>query len=271
MFRLGVLGTDSTHVDAFIRHLNDERRHPPLRIVAALAHSPARDAEIRSRGLAVLPRVDDVTAACDGILVTHRVAGEHLTLAAPGLRAGQPTFVDKPLASSVADAVRLFELAEAHRAPLTSCSVLRLLPAVVAARGEGPAEVVVRGPADPASPYDGLFFGGIHLAEAACAVALPSGSPGGLPEDVRATRTTYGLRVEAVLGACRIRLDLQVESRGFAIEVDGRQHPFPLSADYLAPVTGVVHELMTGGVALDPGPTLAAVALLEQARAQLRG
>lgn len=53
---------------------------------------------------------------------------DHLQLATPGLEKSVPTFVDKPLAYTLADARALLALAEAHRAPLASISILRALP-----------------------------------------------------------------------------------------------------------------------------------------------
>ncbi|HCL30827.1 MAG TPA: hypothetical protein DIC52_20645 [Candidatus Latescibacteria bacterium] len=53
---------------------------------------------------------------------------DHLQLARPGLEKGVATFVDKPMARTLADARELVELAAAHNAPLTSISILRALP-----------------------------------------------------------------------------------------------------------------------------------------------
>lgn len=53
---------------------------------------------------------------------------EALTLAGPGLRQGVPTFVDRPLAALVKDAKAMIALAKRNRAPLLSCSHLRMLP-----------------------------------------------------------------------------------------------------------------------------------------------
>jgi len=52
----------------------------------------------------------------------------HAALAQPGLTAGIPTFVDRPLASTVLDARAMVSLARRKGVPLLSCSHLRLLP-----------------------------------------------------------------------------------------------------------------------------------------------
>ena len=54
---------------------------------------------------------------------------DHLELARPGLEKGVATFIDKPLALTTDDARALVRLAAEHRAPMTSISILRALPA----------------------------------------------------------------------------------------------------------------------------------------------
>lgn len=265
MIRIGVLGTGSTHVDAFVRHLNREQHFPGLAVTTVLSDSPERDAELAALGLTVLPQVADVVAASDAILVTHREGGRHRALAEPGLLAGLPTFVDKPLATRHADARRLLELAEQHGTTVGSCSVLRLLPQVLGAGGHRPDQVTVRGPADPDSPHDGLFFYGIHSAEAACAVALAGVEHPVLPQDVRTERTDAGVVVEAELDGRRLRLELGPDVPSFSMDTGHGAEEIVLGEDYLAAVTVVIAGVVQDGTAPDPAPTLAAISLLEQA------
>jgi len=53
---------------------------------------------------------------------------DHLKLAAPGLKKRVPTFVDKPFACEVKDAVAIVRLAKKHRTPVLSLSILRSVP-----------------------------------------------------------------------------------------------------------------------------------------------
>lgn len=53
---------------------------------------------------------------------------DHLALAAPGLRKGIPTFIDKPYTYNLADAQAMISLAKANNTPLMSASLLRLSP-----------------------------------------------------------------------------------------------------------------------------------------------
>ena len=60
---------------------------------------------------------------------------DHLKLAAPGLKKGVPTFVDKPFAYEVKDARALVRLAEEHDTPVMSLSLLRAVPHASRFRG----------------------------------------------------------------------------------------------------------------------------------------
>ncbi|MSR84558.1 MAG: hypothetical protein EXS58_16850, partial [Candidatus Latescibacteria bacterium] len=63
---------------------------------------------------------------------------DHLELAAPGLKKGVATFVDKPLAYTVADVEALLNLATEHHAPLYSMSILGALPQTLQFRSRLP-------------------------------------------------------------------------------------------------------------------------------------
>ena len=53
---------------------------------------------------------------------------DHLELATPGIKKGVPTFIDKPLSLKVEDAAAIVKLAEEHKTPILSLSILRTLP-----------------------------------------------------------------------------------------------------------------------------------------------
>jgi len=52
----------------------------------------------------------------------------HLELATPGLEQGVPTFVDKPLAYTLADAQAILDLGQKQNTPVMSLSMLRVVP-----------------------------------------------------------------------------------------------------------------------------------------------
>ncbi|MSS73964.1 MAG: Gfo/Idh/MocA family oxidoreductase [Candidatus Latescibacteria bacterium] len=73
----------------------------------------------------VADRMEDAADGADGVIVTDDMTKRHHHRAKPFLRAGVPTFIDKPLASDVEEAAELVDLAVKHGTPMMSASSLR--------------------------------------------------------------------------------------------------------------------------------------------------
>jgi hypothetical protein len=138
--RLGIVGTDTSHVTAFIKILNDPTSPdylPGARIVAAYKGG-SRDIE----GSAT--RVDkftdelrtqwkvefysDIGTLCkrvDAVLLTSLDGRVHLEQVKPIFAAHKPVFIDKPLAATLADAREIARLAKEANVPWFSASSLR--------------------------------------------------------------------------------------------------------------------------------------------------
>jgi predicted dehydrogenase len=79
----------------------------------------------------VCKRFEEVSDDVDLVLIADcNLNGEdHVEFAAPGLKKGVPTFVDKPFAPSVADVNRIYAMADATNTPVLSLSIMRMAPA----------------------------------------------------------------------------------------------------------------------------------------------
>lgn len=258
MIRLGVLGTASTHVDAFLRHFADDE----ARITTALAENPDHDAELRAAGLEIHSVVDGVLGAVDAVIVAHRDGDRHLELALPGLRRGMPTLIDKPLATTVADAKVLADLAST--APVTTGSVLQWHPVVQRLSAHPPSTLEATGPADPRDPNAGVFFYGVHVAEAACAAA-----GGGTATHRGVLRDGSTTTITGQVGATEVSLrllDAEPGEHGFTLIADGVAHHLDLGDDYLRPVSDAFRQTLRDGRSRGLDAALGAVALLAPAR-----
>lgn len=172
--KFGIVGLDSSHGDVYSRLLNGGYV-PGMQATVLSNEDPARAAELSQKNN--IPHIADSPEAlmkkCDGVLVCARWGEDHLRLATPYLKAGMPTFVDKPIADSEEDAKEILRLANEHGAPLMSGSALRHAKEVVALREEMPRlgtllQVVSTGTAysqmeDPRARH--LAFYGFHMAE----------------------------------------------------------------------------------------------------------
>jgi predicted dehydrogenase len=138
--RLAMLGLGFSHPFAFARLLRDDQLEPapgkpPAWRQAGIAYIWDDDAEAaRAFGGefgAVAVRSPDAipTDGIDGVLIETR-NGERARYATPFLRAGVPTFIDKPICTTPADLRRILEAARASGTPLFSTSSARYRPAV---------------------------------------------------------------------------------------------------------------------------------------------
>lgn len=256
--RIGIAGTESSHVDHIIDYLNVEQARPGVRVTAL-----AQGAAERTRALLLAGGIGDVVLntqemldVADVLIVTARHGGRHRELAQPFLEAGRPVLVDKPLACSVTDAEAILDAADKYGALVTSYSAVRYVPATdaLAARADelGPLRsVIATGPADEASEYGGIFFYGIHPVDVALRLA-----PGPLGK-VRVDRVGESIVASATAGDARVTVNLikpgPEETVPFHALAVGRGgiavRELPVDGNYLAPGIALFLDMVEGTAA----------------------
>lgn len=174
MLRLGIVGTENSHADAFVRHLNVEQNRDDAHVVALAGGETEKNRKLAADGKIgkVVETVHEFMDDIDAAVVCNRHGGLHRENAVPLLEAGKHVFVDKPTATTVADVEAMIDAAERGGGVLASWSILRLAPAVTDLRSTvagmpEPQIVTVTGPADRDDPHAGLFFYGPHVVEPA--------------------------------------------------------------------------------------------------------
>lgn len=180
--RVGIIGLDTSHSPAFVRAFNAAEPSPELRgyrVVAAYpygsrtiesSHSriPGYTEEVRAHGVEIVGSIAELLQRVDVVLLNTNDGRLHLEQAREVFRAGKPTFIDKPLAASLADAIAIFAAAEEHGVPVFSSSTLRYTPDVQAVRGGSIGRVVGADAFSPATleaTHPDLFWYGIHGVE----------------------------------------------------------------------------------------------------------
>jgi predicted dehydrogenase len=178
MFRLGIVGSDNSHAEAFARLANTAEGKGGLHVEdVQVTHiygtDPDRTAEVAQAGQIphIVEKREDMIGEVDGIACVWRHGSKHLEETLPFLEAGIPAFVDKPLAASVDDAKTLIAAAQRAGVGFTSFSTLRFAETTrdyIQELGEKAGTLtagISTGPADVTSEYDGIFFYGIHEVE----------------------------------------------------------------------------------------------------------
>lgn len=158
--RLGIIGTDTSHVVEFTKLLNDASNPdhvPGARVVAAFkSASPdmpkSRDrvegfsAELKDKWhVRFVSQIRDLCRLVDGILLESVDGRVHLDQFRQAAACGKPVFIDKPLASTFSDAVEIARIAKARKVPWFSASSWRF-GSVPALRSPDLAGATVWGP-----------------------------------------------------------------------------------------------------------------------------
>jgi hypothetical protein len=185
MIKLGMLDFDTSHSVAFTTRLNHigtdkEQFVEGAQVVIGCPGesklSPERikgfTDQMKKFGVPLVEKPADMIGKVDGMLIESVDGTVHYERAKPFLEAGIPCFIDKPFTCSVADAKKILELSEKHKAPVFSSSSLRYAPDVVDYISDPkPGKLVgcaVHGPAS-LSPIPernaGLYHYGIHPVE----------------------------------------------------------------------------------------------------------
>jgi hypothetical protein len=138
--RVGIIGTDTSHVSVFSRIFNDPsgRDHVPgARVVAAYkGGSPDVESsrtrvdkyaeELRTKWqVELVPEISGLCGKVDAILLESVDGRAHLPQMREAVKCGKPIFIDKPLASTLKDAREIAKLAKEAGVPWFSTSSLR--------------------------------------------------------------------------------------------------------------------------------------------------
>ena len=159
--RLGLVGTDTSHVTAFAALLNNPSSPdyvPGARIVAAYKGGMPDNAtsakyidryteELGNKwGVEIVPDIASLCARVDGVLLTSVDGRAHLPEARQIFASKKPVWIDKPLASTLEDAREIARLARAAGVKWWTSSSLRFAPLVTGLKGEGITGAITWGP-----------------------------------------------------------------------------------------------------------------------------
>ena len=138
--RLGIIGTDTSHVVVFTQMFNDPANSghvPGARVVAAFkGGSPDIDSswsrvdkyadELKTKwNIELEPDIPTLCRKVDAILLESNDGRKHLPQAKLVIAAHKPMFIDKPLASTLEDAREIARLAREAGVPFFSSSSAR--------------------------------------------------------------------------------------------------------------------------------------------------
>ena len=181
VIKLGIIGLDTSHVTAFTSYLNNPKNETSCKVVAAYPGG-SDDVEASYKrldkftkqmkekfGVEIVSSISELCERVDGILLESVDGRKHLEQVKPVFEAGLPVFIDKPMAGSFEDIVRIFHLAEKAGVRCWSSSSLRYTSSIAKAGQHGEkGNVLGCGAYSPCyleEHHPDLYWYGIHGVE----------------------------------------------------------------------------------------------------------
>ena len=281
--RAGIIGLDTSHSAAFTKLLNATTPQPPelmgIRVVAAYPQGskdiesstrrvPELTEQVRQHGVEIVTSIEAMLEKVDVVFLESNDGRPHLEQLRPCLAAGIPTFIDKPIAGSLIDAIRIFNEAEKARVPVFSSSSLRFGKNTQAVRGGSIGKVMqadTRSPASLEPTHPDLFWYGIHGVESLFTV-MGTGCV-----SVKRGTTSDG-KIEVIgtweggrTGIYRESSDQRKGYGGTATNAEGKTAEVGSFDGYEPLLHRIVHFFRTGEVPVTPAETLEIYAFMEAA------
>ncbi len=279
--RVGIIGLDTSHAVEFTARLNDPASTnyvPGARVVVALPQASTDLAmskdrvegftgEVRDKfGVRIVGDANALVDACDAVMILSLDGRAHLKQVQSVLGARKPVFLDKPVAASLRECVRIYELAEEAGTPIFSASALRWYPGVVEVAGAkigGVSGAISYGPAPKQAGHPSLFFYGIHPTEALFAVLGAGCTSVACTASEGATVVTARWndgRIGTVYAMHTWPAEYKVTLFGQDKIVEQKS-----GGDYTPMVKEIVHFFQTGAPPVTPAQTLEIYAFMQAA------
>jgi len=181
VFRIGIIGLDTSHVTAFTKVINNPENKYGCKVVVGYSGgspdvpSSADRVEGYTKQLRddydveIVDTIEELCQKVDGVLLESVDGRPHLKQAKPVIAAKKPLFIDKPMAGSLADVLEIFRLAEENNVPCWSSSSLRYSPGIVEMKKTGSVGDILG--CDAYSPcsleehHPDLYWYGVHGVE----------------------------------------------------------------------------------------------------------
>jgi len=282
--KVGIIGTDTSHVPAFTKLLNDPKEPgyiPGARVVAAFkggshdvesSHTRVERfaTEIRDKyGVEIVGSIEELLTKVDAVLLESVDGRPHLAQVRPVFKAKKRVFIDKPFAGNYADAREIVRLSRESGTPFFSTSSLRYANEIVAMKTNDKLGGIIGAMAFSPSPtephHPDLFWYGIHGVEmlytlmgAGCESVTRTNSAG--------TDVVTGKWKDGRLGTFRGIRDGKQDygAVAFGAKANAGAMP-PLKVDYRNLLVEIVKFFQTGIAPIPPEETLELMAFMEAA------
>jgi hypothetical protein len=282
--KIGIIGTDTSHVPAFTKLLNDKNdpNHiPGARVVAAYKGGSADVESSRTRvdrfaeeiktkyGVELVNSIEELCRKVDAVLLESVDGRPHLAQIKPVIAAKKPVFVDKPFAASYRDAAEIVRLAKAAGVPIFSSSSLRYAADVQAIKNSdkhgGIVGAFAYGPENLEPHHPDLFWYGIHAVEMLYTLMGP-GCESLTRVKTESGDTVTGKWKDGRIGTMRGLIQGKQDYGAVAFGQKATlATPLPMKVDYRPLLVEIIKFFQTGTPPIQPEETLEIMAFMEAA------
>ena len=189
--KIGIIGLDTSHAVAFTTVFNKGPKNPAdvakfagFRVTHAFAQGskdipestsrvPEYTAKLQGMGVEIVDSIEKLCAQVDFVMLESNDGRVHLEQVLPVLKAGKTVFIDKPIAGSLADVIRLQEAAKQAGVVYFCSSSLRFAASTQAVAQGSVGKVKTAYATSPASlepHHPDLYWYGVHGCESLYAV-----------------------------------------------------------------------------------------------------
>jgi hypothetical protein len=284
VIKVGIIGTDTSHVPAFTKLLNDPKDPGYIvgaRVIAAFkggspdvesSHTRVERfaAEIRDKyGVEIVGSIEELVGKVDAVLLESVDGRPHLAQVRPVLKAKKRVFIDKPFAASYADACEIVRLSRESGTPFFSSSSLRYANDVIALKNNDKLGGILGALAFSPSPtephHSDLFWYGIHGVEMLYTLMGP-GCESVTRTNSAGVDVVTGKWKDGRLGTFRGIRDGKQDYGAVAFGAKGNAGAMPpLKSDYRPMLVEIVKFFQTGVAPIQAEETLEIMAFMEAA------
>jgi predicted dehydrogenase len=184
--KIGIIGLDTSHVVAFTTVFNkgpknpaDAAKYAGFRVTPAFAQGskdipesttrvPEYTEKLKGMGVEIVDSIEKLCSQVDFVMLESNDGRVHLEQVLPVLKAGKTVFIDKPIAGSLADVIRIQEAAKQAGVVYFCSSSLRFAASTQAVAQGSVGKVKTAYTTSPASlepHHPDLYWYGVHGCE----------------------------------------------------------------------------------------------------------
>lgn len=105
MYKIAILGCESTHAKAFLKIIQTNEKYRDIEVVGVFSTYDEEAQKLSKEfNIPVMASFDECVGKVDGMMITARDGKYHYPYAKPYIAAGVPMFLDKPITSTMEDA-----------------------------------------------------------------------------------------------------------------------------------------------------------------------